>query len=183
MDEALNAAGTSVAELEAQARAAIDSLKPELDGQSVAEMLAEMNSNHAGRIPVAVALWRNNDIWRVLRSVGLHAAAALPEQELDVQVYVKVRKRSTESESRHGWLPTWLSRSGAVQTLRRRVSWDSPCAARSIRSLRSHTSLPFGFQVCIRCSRLPVFRFGFSPGVSRASIRGASPKYGWHHEE
>ena len=87
MDDALKAAGTSVAELEARARATIHRLKPGLDGLSVAEMLAEMNSNHAGRIPVAAALRRNNDIWRVLRSVGLHAAAALPEQELDVHVY------------------------------------------------------------------------------------------------
>lgn len=87
MDEAVKAAGTSVVELEAQARAVISRLKPGLDDLTVAELLAELNSNHEGRIPVAAALRRNNDIGRALRSIGLHAAAALPEQDLDVHQY------------------------------------------------------------------------------------------------
>ena len=88
MDEAWKAAGTSVAEMEAQARTAIRKLKPGLDDLTVEELLAEMNHNRGGvTMSMSVALRRNGNIRRALRTFGLHANAALPEQELDVHLY------------------------------------------------------------------------------------------------
>ncbi|MEX3984125.1 hypothetical protein AB4Y45_34795 [Paraburkholderia sp. EG287A] len=88
MDVALKAAGTSVAELEEQARATIRAMKPGLEGLTVEEIIAEINHNRGGvTMPMAPALRRNSTLGRALRSVGLHASPALPEQELDVHVY------------------------------------------------------------------------------------------------
>lgn len=88
METALKAAGTSVAEIEAQARAAIRRLKPGLDDLTVEELLAEMNRNRGGVVmPMAAALRRNGQIRHALRAIGIHANAALPEQDLTVALY------------------------------------------------------------------------------------------------
>ena len=88
METALRAAGTSVAELEAQARATVRRLRPGLDDLTVDELLAEMNRNRGGvTMPMAAALHRNGKIRSALRAVGIHANAALPEQGLAVSLY------------------------------------------------------------------------------------------------
>lgn len=87
-DEALEAGGTRAAELEARARTAIRKLKPGLDDLTVEELLAEMNHNRGGvTMPMATALHRNGQIRHALRAAGIHANAALPEQDLDVSLY------------------------------------------------------------------------------------------------
>lgn len=87
-ETALNAAGASVTELEAQARLAIRRLRPGLENLTVDELLAEMNRNRGGvTMPMAAALRRNAQIRHALSAVGIHANAALPDQALAVSLY------------------------------------------------------------------------------------------------
>ncbi|MBK3779839.1 hypothetical protein G3A43_06200 [Paraburkholderia aspalathi] len=84
---ALEAAGTDMEALAKQARTAIYRIKPGLDGLTVAELISEINRNHADEVPARIAVPRNFDIGKVLRSVGVHVNSALPEMDLDVAVF------------------------------------------------------------------------------------------------
>jgi len=53
---------------------------------TVEELLAEMNHNR-GEVTMSMALHRNGQIRHALRAAGIHANAALPEQDLNVSLY------------------------------------------------------------------------------------------------
>ncbi|MEN8515896.1 hypothetical protein [Burkholderia sp. RS02] len=74
------------AELEAKAREIIYGLKPGLDDMSVSELLAELNRPLPGNdfIP---EIQRRGVVRTALLRVGIHAHSALPEMELDVDVF------------------------------------------------------------------------------------------------